>query len=154
MTRLLVVSHTVSPPLAELVDIVVVSAKNAAAEIGVDLDLRTRPALTGSALDVLEADGIIFGTPVNIGYMSGALKHFFDQIYYPCMNETTSLPYGYFLHGNNDAAGAVAAIDTIVGALKWRRVGAPLQVTAGITPTGRQELTDLTSRVVAAAAGL
>ena len=153
MTRLLVVSHTVSPPLAELVDIVVVSAKNAAAEIGVDLDLRTRPALTASALDVLEADGIILGTPVNIGYMSGALKHFFDQIYYPCMNETPSLPYGYFLHGNNDAAGAVAAIDTIVGALKWRRVGAPLQVTAGITPTGRQELTDLTSRVVAAAAG-
>ena len=38
--------------------------------------------------------------------MSGGLKHFFDQIYYPCMNETTSLPYGYFLHGNNDAAGA------------------------------------------------
>jgi multimeric flavodoxin WrbA len=47
-----------------------------------------RPALSATALDVLQADGYILGTPANLGYMSGALKHFFDQIYYPCLDET------------------------------------------------------------------
>lgn len=34
-----------------------------------------RPALTVSPTDMLEADGYLLGTPANLGYMSGALKH-------------------------------------------------------------------------------
>lgn len=34
-----------------------------------------RPALTISATDMLEADGCVLGSPANLGYMSGALKH-------------------------------------------------------------------------------
>src|SRR6202023_1024988 len=53
-----------------------------------------RPALTAGAADVLAADGYLLGTPANIGYMSGALKHFFDGIYYPCRDAPTSMPAG------------------------------------------------------------
>ncbi len=42
-----------------------------------------RPALTVSPTDMLEADGYLLGTPANLGYMSGALKHAFDVCYYP-----------------------------------------------------------------------
>ncbi len=35
-----------------------------------------RPALTLSAADVLAADGYLLGSPANLGYMSGALKHY------------------------------------------------------------------------------
>ncbi|HAM21546.1 MAG TPA: hypothetical protein DCQ04_04590 [Actinobacteria bacterium] len=38
-TRVLIVHHTVSPSLAELLDIVVTSAANAGMQLGVDLDL-------------------------------------------------------------------------------------------------------------------
>ena len=55
---------------------------------------------------MLEADGYLLGTPANLGYMSGALKHFFDQIYYPCLDATVGRPFGVYLHGNNDTAGA------------------------------------------------
>ena len=42
--------------------------------------------------------------------MSGALKHFFDTVYYPCLDATVGLPYGVYVHGNDDTAGALTAI--------------------------------------------
>ena len=46
-----------------------------------DVALDVRPALSAGAADLLAADGVLLGTPANIGYMSGALKHFFDTVY-------------------------------------------------------------------------
>src|SRR5207248_11696291 len=87
-----------------------------------DVDVVTRPALHATAVDVLEADGYVLGTPANLGYMSGALKHFFDQIYYPCLDAGAGRPYGLYVHGNSDTGGAVRGVETIVTGLKWRRV--------------------------------
>ena len=70
------------------------------------VDVVVRPALTAGAADVLGADGYLLGTPANLGYISGALKHFFDQIYYPCLTATIGRPYGLYVHGNNDTGGA------------------------------------------------
>jgi NAD(P)H-dependent FMN reductase len=77
---------------------------------------------------VLEADGYLLGSPANLGYMSGALKHFFDQIYYPCLEETVGRPFGVYLHGNNDTTGALKAVDLITTGLRWRRAQPPLEV--------------------------
>ena len=68
-----------------------------------------RAPLTAAPADVLRADGYVLGTPANIGYMSGALKHFFDGIYYPCLEATRRRPYGLYVHGGSDTAGAVPA---------------------------------------------
>ena len=87
-----------------------------------------RPALLAGAVDVLEADAYLLGTPANIGYMSGALKHFFDQIYYPCLDATTKRPYGAYVHGNEGLEGAVRAIGTISSALGWEAVAPTLEV--------------------------
>jgi len=95
------------------------------------VDVVARPALAATAVDVLEADGYVLGTPANLGYMSGALKHFFDLVYYPCLDETARRPYGVYVHGNEDTTGALLAIEKIVTGLKWRRVGAVLA--AGLT---------------------
>src|SRR5881409_153096 len=87
-----------------------------------------RPALTTGAVDVLEADGYILGTPANLGYMSGALKHFFDQIYYPCLEATARRPYACYVHGNNDTTGALRSIETVTTGLRWELAQAPLEV--------------------------
>ena len=84
------------------------------------VDVVARAALNASAVDVLDADGYLLGTPANLGYMSGALKHFFDQIYYPCLEATVRRPYGIYVHGNSDTTGAIRGVETIVTGLQWR----------------------------------
>lgn len=115
------------------------------------VDVRVRPALHTTAPDVLDADGYLLGTPANLGYVSGALKHFFDQIYYPCLTATVGRPYGLFVHGNLDVDGAILAVEKIVTGLKWARAQAPVTVLG--TPT-RDDLERCTQLGAAVAAGL
>jgi multimeric flavodoxin WrbA len=125
MTTLLIVHHTPSPAVHAMFEAVHRGATDSSIE---GVGVVARPALTATAIDVLEADGYILGSPANLGYVSGALKHFFDQIYYPCLDATVRRPYGVFLHGNNDTTGALRAVDTITTGLQWERVQAPVTV--------------------------
>jgi NAD(P)H-dependent FMN reductase len=115
------------------------------------VEVVTRPALVATAVDVLGADGYVLGTTANFGYMSGALKHFFDQVYYPCLDATVGRPYALYVHGNSDATGAVRAVETLATGLRWRRVQAPLTVLG--TPT-RGDLDACWELGAAVAAGL
>ena len=122
---LLVVHHTSSPSLQEMLDSVL-SGANADEIEGVQV--WERPALAATAVDVLEADGFLLGTPANIGYMSGALKHFFDQVYYPCLSAKIGAPYGLYVHGNLDTTGAVRAVESIAKGMGWQPVHEPVTV--------------------------
>ena len=123
MPRLLVVHHTPSPAMQALLEAV---REGAALAEGVELEVR--PALSAGAADVLAADGVVLGTPANIGYMSGALKHFFDTVYYPCLDATVGLPFGVYVHGNDDTAGALTGIQKITGGMRWKQVAAPVSI--------------------------
>src|SRR6202046_298116 len=125
MPTLLVVHHTPSPALEAMFEAAVSGARTDEIE---GVEVVVRPALTAAAVDVLEADGYLLGTPANIGYMSGALKHFFDGIYYPCLEATPRRPYGLYVHGNLDTAGAVRAVESIATGLQWRAVRPPVTV--------------------------
>jgi multimeric flavodoxin WrbA len=126
MARLLVVHHTPSPATAELLDAVLAGAADP--EI-TGVEVTTRAALAATASDLLGADGVVLGTPANIGYMSGALKHFFDQVFYVCEKDTKGLPYGFYVHGNLGLEGAVNAVRSIADGLAWTAVAAPVEVT-------------------------
>ena len=131
MARLLVVHHTTSPALEAMLQAAVAGARDP--ELA-DVDVVLAPALAASVPDVLAADGFLLGTPANIGYMSGALKHFFDQVYYPCLLAKNGAPYGLYVHGDNDTTGAVRAVTSIAGALGWTEVARPVAVTG---PAGK-----------------
>ena len=79
MPRLLIVHHTPSPHLQEMFEAVLAGATDPEIE---GVEVVRRPALTVSPVDMLEADGYLLGTPANLGYISGALKHAFDCAYY------------------------------------------------------------------------
>jgi multimeric flavodoxin WrbA len=142
MPRLLVVHHTPSPNLQALLEAV----REGAAMVE-EVELVVRPALSAGAADVLGADGVLLGTPANIGYMSGALKHFFDTVYYPCLDATVGLPYGVYVHGGDDTAGALTGIQKITGALRWKQVAAPLSLTGPPGPGDLEACRELAATV-------
>jgi multimeric flavodoxin WrbA len=125
MPTLLIVHHTTSPSLQAMYDAVHDGATNPEIE---GVDVVARPALGATAVDALGADAFLLGTPANLGYMSGALKHFFDQIYYPCLEATIGRPFALYVHGNSDTTGAVRAVDIITTGLQWKLSQAPVEV--------------------------
>ena len=129
MTRLLIVHHTTSPALQAMLEAVVAGARDPELE---GIDVAVSPALAATASDVLAADGFLLGTPANIGYMSGALKHFFDQIYYPCLQAKTGAPYGLYVHGASDTTGAVRSVTAIAKGLGWAQAFSPVETTGPV----------------------
>ena len=122
MPRLLIVSHSPSPNTRQLTDAVIRGANHP----DINITVIHKPPLEACADDVLAADAILLGTTENFGYMSGAMKDFFDRIYYPCLEQTQGRPYALFIRAGNDGLGARNSIERIVKGMTWRQVQEPL----------------------------
>jgi multimeric flavodoxin WrbA len=151
MPRVLVIHHTPSPALQALLEAVVDGASTDALE---DVEVVARPALTCPEVDVLEADAYVLGTPANLGSMSGALKHCFDRIYYPCLDATVGRPYGLYVHGNDDTTGAIRDVRKVTTGLRWREVHAPLTVVGGAERADLDACWELGATVAASVAAV
>ncbi|MBT5050354.1 MAG: flavodoxin family protein [Rhodospirillaceae bacterium] len=121
--HLLVVAHAPSANTERLRDAILAGARSPGFE---DVETRWIAPLEAGADDVLAAQAIILGTTENLGYMSGALKDFFDRIYYPCLEKTQGLPYALYIRAGLDGTGTRRGIETIVTGLRWRAVQEPL----------------------------
>ena len=117
--RLLIVAHAPSPNTARLLDAVVEGARTDEIE---NVEVVALSPFEAGPEDVLAADAIILETTENLGYMSGALKDFFDRSYYPCLNETQGLPYCLYVRAGQDGTGTRRGVETIVTGLRWRAV--------------------------------
>ena len=94
----------------------------------IDVQARFLRAYDAGADDLLWADGMIFGTPENFGYMSGALKDFFDRTFYEVEGRVDGKPYSAFVGAGNDGSGAVTAIRRICKGYNFREVQEPVVV--------------------------
>lgn len=134
MARLLIVHHSPTRSMRALTESLLAGAQD---EELVGLDVVERAALEASADDVLGCDGYLLATPANFGYMSGALKHFFDSTFLQVGGalgpggsaddqavggRTKGRPYGLLVHGRYDTTGAIRAVQSIVSALGWSQV--------------------------------
>lgn len=121
--RLLVVAHAPSPNTQRLLEAVLSGARSEEIEA---VEAVHRPPLEAGPDDVLAADAVLLGTTENLGYMSGALKDFFDRSYYPCLERTEGLPYALYVRAGRDGTGTRRAVESIATGLSWRPVQAPL----------------------------
>jgi multimeric flavodoxin WrbA len=135
---LLVVHHSPTRSVTALSEAVLAGARDDAVT---GVEVVVRPALEATAEDVLAADGYLLGTTANFGYMSGALKHFFDSTFLQVggalsstgaadesSGTTAGRPFGLYVHGRYDTEGAVRSVMSIVTALRWKQAAEVLQV--------------------------
>jgi multimeric flavodoxin WrbA len=131
---LLIVHHTPSPHCQEMFEAVLAGATDPDID---GVEVIRRPALTVSPVEMLEADGYLLGSPANLGYMSGALKHAFDQSYYQILDATQGRPFGLYLHGNEGTEGAQRGVAAITTGLGW------VQVAEHVVVSGKPDKADL-----------
>lgn len=132
-----------------------------------NIEVDLRPALEADADDVLRADAIVLGTPANFGYMSGALKHFFDSTFLriggalsddgsagdvdASPGSRAAIPFGLYVHGRYDTTGAVRSVQAITAALPWRQGFDVLEVLGDITAEHREAAYELGGTLAALA---
>jgi multimeric flavodoxin WrbA len=157
MATLLVVHHSPTATMESLTAAVLAGAND---DQITGVEVRARAALETGADDVLAADGILLGTPANFGYMSGALKHFFDTTFLYAGGELSPTgqaaatgggrkPFGLYVHGRYDTTGAVRSVLAIAGALPWRQAAATLEVLGEVTSTDLEAARDLGGTIAA-----
>ena len=144
--RLLIVYHTQSGNTGRLAEAVFAGARRV-----VETETVIKRAFDAGTDDLLACHGLLLGTPENFGYMSGALKDFFDRTYYPCEGKLTGLPYAGFVSAGNDGNGAVREIGRIANGYGWKTVAEALIVRRQI---GEADLERASELGEAMAAGL
>ena len=136
--RLLIVFHSQTGNTARLAEAVLRGAQRVE-----ETDTELKRAFDTRSEDLLVSDGVLLGTPENFGYMSGALKDFFDRTYYPCEGKLVGLPYAVFVSAGNDGTGAVREIGRIAKGYGWKTVTEALIVRREITPADLERAREL-----------
>ena len=121
--RLLIVAHAPSENTRRLREAVLRGARSP--DIA-GIEVKMLAPLEAGPEDVRAAQAIVLGTTENLGYMSGALKDFFDRSYYPCLEFTQGLPYAVYIRAKLDGTGTRRAVESIATGLRWRAVQPPL----------------------------
>jgi len=144
MKKLLIIYHTQGVRTADMADAVMAGAATVE-----ETETTLKRAFDTTAEDIINADGVIFGTPENFGYMSGALKDLFDRTFYLCENKVDAKPYAIFVCAGNDGSGAVFNIERLCTGLKLKKVFEPLVAVKVNTPEMLEKARELGATLAA-----
>ena len=121
MKKLSIVYHTQSKSTEKLANYIYEGCLKENSE-----ETHMQLAAQADSSTLLSSNGIIFGTPENFGYMSGALKDFFDRTFYQVEEKNINIPYCTFVSAGNDGTGAVSSIERIASGYPLIKVAEPL----------------------------
>ena len=118
--KLLIVAHCPSANTVSLADAITRGARHSSID---NVESQLRSPFDCDAQDVLDSDALILFTTENFGAMSGALKDFFERIYYPCLEQPTrnqGKPYALIIRAGLDGTGTNIGVHKIITGLKWK----------------------------------
>jgi NAD(P)H-dependent FMN reductase len=135
MKQVLIVWHSMTGGAAQMAN---AAAEGARASASDEADtaqpavaVRLQPARATTGADVLAADGYLFVAPENLASMAGAMKDFFDRIYYVALERINGRPYACLICAGTDGMGAVRQVQRIATGLRLKEVAPPLIVITG-----------------------
>lgn len=137
MKPLIIIANIPSPNTLKLRSAVAEGAASAEIEMLVLNPFEAQPE------HILQAGALILGTTENFGYMSGAVKDFFERIYYPCLEQTQGLPIALYVKAGNDGTGALNSMQRIILGLRWKQVQEPLVMKGDFKPEFLEACTEL-----------
>lgn len=138
MKNLLVVYHSQSGNTEKLAQAVYRGARQAS-----ETHTTLIKAFDATLQNLLDCQGVLFGTPENLGYMSGAIKDFFDRTFYPAQDYALNLPYALFISAGNDGTGAVRQIDRILTGYPMRKIAEPVICRGEVTQEHLEQCEEL-----------
>jgi len=128
MKVLHVIFHSQSGNTERLARAVVRGAERAGS-----VEVRCSRAFETSLEDLLHCAGVVFATAEYNGYMSGALKDFFDRTYEPSRGHVTGKPYAVVISAGNDGTFANQYIERIARGYELKRIAEPTIVVGAVT---------------------
>lgn len=131
MVTLLIVYHSQSGNTEKMAEAVAAGAREIE---GVRVVLKQ--ARETEEQDLLEADGVIFGSPEYFGYMAGSVKDLFDRTYEKLRGQPRIFrkPYAVFISAGNDGRGALSSIERICIGYQFKKVQEPIIARGLLTP--------------------
>lgn len=145
--HLLLIAHCPSPNTTALKDAALSAIEKLSLE---NTSFEHIPPLETRPEDLLKADAVILGTTENLGYMSGAMKDFFDRCYYPVIEKKQGLPCAAYIRAGHDGTGTVRALQSITAGLKWRWVQEPLVLRGDFQPAFSDQVAELGAAIACA----
>ena len=137
---LLIICHAPSPNTRALAEAALAGARDPDAGA---LSARLLSPFDVSASDLLEADAVLIGTTENIGYMAGATKDMFDRCYNDWLGASEAKPVAVYIRAGLDGTATRRALESIIGAQRWRLVAPPLILHGDWSPAYTGEVRDL-----------
>jgi multimeric flavodoxin WrbA len=128
MAKILIVYHSQTGNTEKMARAV---AEGAASFENTELTLKR--AADATLDDLLWCDGLAIGTPENFGYMSGAMKDFFDRTFYPSQGKIFKKPYVIFISAGNDGTGAQNSVERIARGYPLNKVYEPVIARGDVT---------------------
>ena len=123
MKTLLIVYHSRTGGARQMAE----AAAQGARETG-EVSVRLLEAGAAEASDLLEAEGYIFACPENLAAISGEMKAFFDQAYYPALGQIEGRPYALLVCAGSDGENAVRQMARIATGWRLKAVADPIIV--------------------------
>jgi len=90
--------------------------------------------------DLISCDAVAFGSQTTFGYISGALKDFFDRTLIQCREKTKDKPYCTFTSSGMGKKKALEVLDGIAFAYGLKKVGEGIMSKGKPTPEELAEL--------------
>ncbi|NGM87392.1 flavodoxin family protein [Parapusillimonas sp. SGNA-6] len=134
---LLLVWHSRTGAARQMTEAAIDGARQVADELDARdaLHIVAKKAEDADVDDILAADGYLFCAPENLASLSGAMKEFFDRIYYGALDQVNGRPYAIMISAGSDGSAAARQTERICTGWRLRQIAPPLIVnTSAQTP--------------------